>query len=100
MSAITHYLRQLFNRPSLEEVAAYQHKIPDTITVETLYDKKTGFYTAKVTEINGQPLKTLIITEGKTPEKLVSMVNDAILTYFDFPDRMKLSMPKVLPVDV
>lgn len=100
MNAIIRRIRYFFDRPSLEEVAAYQHKMPNDVLVETSYDKKTGFYTARVAEINGEKADVLIVTEGKTPEKLVEMVNDAILTYLDLPERMKRSMPKILPVDV
>lgn len=93
-------IQDFISKPSIEEVAAYQHKMPRKISVEASFDKKTGFWTAKITEIDDAKSPGLIITESKTESGLVEMVNDAILTYLDFPERMKRSMPSLLPEDI
>lgn len=87
-------------KPSIVEIAAYQHKLPHTIEVEANYDELTKFWTAKVIKLEGKKPKGLIITEAKTVDRLVEMVNDAVLTYLDFPEYMKSSMPALLPEDI
>lgn len=93
-------VQNIFNKPSIEEQAAYQHKMPQTVRVDVSYDKKTKHWTAKVTAINGSKVPGSIITESKTEEGLVHMINDAVLTYLDFPEYMKPSMPSLLPEDI
>lgn len=90
-------MQAIFDKPDIEELAAYQHKMPQSIGVEIKYDKKTSYYTAQITELDEQKISALLITEAKSEEKLVSMVNDLILTYLDFPERIKYSMPQLLP---
>ncbi len=90
-----------FDKPSVEEMAAYQHKLPSTVVVNHWYDKETGYYTARVESIDDKSLKKdLIITESKTADGLVEAINDAIFTYLDIPERMKAVLPKAMPVDV
>jgi len=93
-------IKHFFSKPSIEEVAAYQHKLPTSVQVSHSFDKRTGFYTARVTQVDGQKVRGLIVTESKSADKLIGQVNDAILTYLDFPDYMKLDMPQLLPADV
>lgn len=93
-------LKSLLDRPDIEEIAAYQHKMPQSIGVTVSYDKKTGFYTARITHLDSKKTNSILITESKAEDKLVSMVNDLVLTYLDFPERIKHSMPKLLPVDI
>ena len=50
-----------------------------------------------MTHIDKKATKNLIITESRTADGLISMVNDAVLTYLDFPERIKLHMPQLLP---
>lgn len=90
----------ILSKPSIDEIAAYQHKMPRDIRVDILYDEKTKYWTAKVIKIDNQKIKDLIITESKSEHGLVKMVNDALLTYLDFPEYMKSSMPSLLPEDI
>ena len=100
MINIIRHIKQFFDAPDIEELAAYQHKLPRSVTVDTSYDKKTGYYTAKITHFEDKAAKGLIITESKTPAGLVAMVNDAILTYLDIPERIRVRMPQLLPEDI
>jgi hypothetical protein len=100
MKKVVRRIRSLFEKPSIEELAAYQHKIPQNIKVIVSYDQKMGYWTAKVVEIEGKKVPGLIITESKTEKGIVGMVNDAVLTYLDFPEYMKSSMPPLLPEDI
>ena len=95
-------LQDLFDKPDIEELAAYQHKMPQSIGVDVSYDEKTGYYTARITKLNDKKLsnKTLLVTESKSRKELVNMVNDLVLTYLDFPERIKHSVPQLLPVDL
>lgn len=88
-----------FDKPSIEELAAYQHKIPKSITVNHSKDK-TGLYIAKVVKIDGIPVKGLILTEAKNTNKLIEMVNDAVYSYLDIPERIRPNLPKMLPKDI
>ena len=90
-------IKRLVDTPDVEELAAYQHKIPHSVKLAIEYDKNTGFYTARVTHIYTKATKNLIITESRTADGLIGMVNDAVLTYLDFPERIKLHMPQLLP---
>lgn len=100
MKSILNKIKQLFERPSIEEIAAYQHKLPSSVQVSHSFDKTTGFYTAKITQINHKKVNGIIITESKSVSRLVDQVNDAVLTYLNFPEYMKPSMPKLLPEDI
>ncbi len=96
-------MRSIFSkltRPSTVEIAAYQHKMPRDINVEVSYDRRTSYWTAKVVRLDDKVPQGLIITESKTENGLVKMINDAVLTYLDFPEYMKSSMPSLLPEDV
>ena len=88
------------NKPSTVEIAAYQHKMPRSIDVVIRYDNKDRYWTAKVIKLDNEKLNNLIINESKTEEGIVKMVNDAVLTYLDFPEYMKTSMPSLLPEDI
>lgn len=90
----------LFDKPSIEEIAAYQHKIPSRISVS--HEKeKDGTYVARVLSIDGKKIDNgMIITDGKTVEELVEMVNDAVYTYLDIPERIRPSLPKMLPSEI
>lgn len=101
MERFINHIRAYFDKPDILELSAYQHKIPQSITVESSYDKKSGYYTAKIIQVDNNAVRGLIITESKTPEGLVDMVNDALLTYLEVPERIKLALPlKLLPVDI
>lgn len=100
MKAFIVKIKHFFAKPSIEEIAAYQHKLPERVQVSHSFDKQTGFYTATVTEIDDKKVKGFIITESKSADKLIGQINDAILTYLDFPDYMKLDIPQLLPADV
>ena len=100
MYSFINKLKSLLDKPDIEEIAAYQHKMPQSIEVTIKYDKKTGFYTAQVTQLDNKKTRSILITESRTEDKLVNMVNDLVLTYLDFPERIKHNMPKLLPVDI
>lgn len=95
-----HHIRRIFNTPSIEEIAAYQHKIPGSIYVNTSYDEKTKFYTATITSLDKKKITALLITESRDAVRLVENVNDLLLTYLDIPERIKPSMPRLLPEDI
>lgn len=100
MTSILANLQNLFSRVNIEELAVYQHKQPRDIQVETSYDTQSRRYTARVAKIDSKKVSGLIVTESKTPEGLVYMVNDAILTYLDIPERIGVHLPKLLPEDI
>ena len=60
-----HHIRRIFDTPSIEEIAAYQHKIPGSIYVNTSYDEKTKFYTATITSLDKKKITALLITESR-----------------------------------
>lgn len=98
---ILNRIKSYFDKPSIEEIAAYQHKLPNHITIRHWYDEKTGYYTAKIESIDGKEIKkAILITEDKTPAGLVRMINDIMFTYLDIPERMKPYLPQALPEDL
>lgn len=90
----------IFDKPSIEEIAAYQHKIPRDIMVAHVIDKDTGKYVARISEVDGKVVKGAILTEAKNANELVEMVNDAVFTYLDIPERIRPSLPRMLPKDI
>jgi len=87
---------QYFSQPDQDEVIAYQYKIPSSITV--CVGKDHEYFIAKVEKINDKKLdKDTFLIEAKTIPSLVHEVNDMLLTYLDFPDRIKPKMPQLLP---
>lgn len=85
-----------FSPPDQEEISAYQHKIPTSITVGITKDG--DYYIARVEKINDETLKdSTFIAESKDRDQLVEEVNNMLLTYLDFPNRIKAKMPKLLP---
>lgn len=98
---LINWIKQMTDKPSMEEIAAYQHKLPREVIVRHWFDKKTGYYTAKIISIDNKDLsKVLIITEDKTPAGLINMINDALLTHLDIPERIKPALPRLLPEDI
>jgi len=100
MKSITSKIKQLFDKPSIEELAAYQHKIPSTVAVRTTKDPSSGALVASVVKIDNKKVKGAILTEADDYEELIEMVNDAVLTYLDIPERIAVYMPKLLPTDI
>ncbi|MDO4712544.1 MAG: hypothetical protein Q4B05_01385 [Candidatus Saccharibacteria bacterium] len=100
INRLYHHIRRLFDTPSIEEVAAYQHKMPGSIRVKISYDKKTKLYTATIAALDKQKVTALLITESRGAARLVENVNDLLLTYLDIPERIKPSMPRLLPEDI
>lgn len=89
-------IKDLFSSPDIDEVIAYQYKIPHSITVGVV--KEGGYFLAKVEKIDDQELKNdTFITEAKTMTELVIEVNDMLFTYLDFPEKIKSRMPQLLP---
>lgn len=99
INRLLHHIRRI-EKPSIEEIAAYQHKMPRSINVKTSYDKKTKFYTATIVNLDKKKVDALLITESRNAVDLVKSVNDLLLTYLDIPERIKPSMPRLLPEDV
>lgn len=58
----------------------HKYGIPDKITL-TVRLKTNGWFVATSDELPG------LLTQAKTQEELVQMVNDAVLTYFDVPKK-------------
>ena len=100
LKRLFHYFEWLFDRPAIEEIAAYQHKLPRSIRVEASYDEQTKFYTATITKVDKDSVKGLLITESRSIGELIERINDLLLTHLDIPERIKPSMPKLLPEDV
>jgi hypothetical protein len=89
-------LSKNLNQPDLDEVLAFQYKIPNSITVDIV--KEGDQFIARVEKINGEELKKdTFITEAETINELVVEVNDMLLTYLDFPENIKPRMPQLLP---
>lgn len=87
---------ELINQPDIDTVIAYQYKMPSNIEVQITADKEIFF--AKVKKINDEDLlNTTVITEAESIDDLVVSVNDAILTYLDFPENIKTRMPLLIP---
>src|SRR3989344_7851243 len=80
MKGVVKPLLASFKKPSLtqEQFFAYFHKLPDGISVDWKRDGK--FIIGKV-----QAGDFEFMTQGKTAEQFVDMVNDAVLTVFDIP---------------
>lgn len=87
---------ELINPPDIDTVIAYQYKMPSNIEVQITKDGDIFF--AKVKKINDDSLtRATIVTEAKTVDELVASVNDALLTYLNFPENIKSRMPLFLP---
>jgi len=79
-----------------EELEAFRHKVPNGVTLRIEYDD--GFYMAEVKKIDNKPIsqKDTVLTQAKTPQELVTNINDLVLTYLDFPEKVKLKMPQLV----
>lgn len=93
---ILEYIATYFSKPDLDEVMAFQYKLPRSIVVEI---KREGdHFIARVKEINGEAMdKSTVITEAKNRVDLIKEINDILLTYLDFPENIKPRMPQLLP---
>lgn len=97
--SIFEQIKLLFNQPDLDEVIAFQYKLPQSITVNIR--KEGGYLIAKVEKIDGKGLEdATVMTEAKTVVELVAEVNDMLLEYLDFPDNIKPRMPQLLPPEI
>ena len=94
--ALFQQLKQFFSQPDLDEVMAFQYKIPHSITVAVT--KEDEYFIAKIEKIDNRKLKNdTVMTKAKTMPELVIEVNDLLLTYLDFPENVKPRMPQLLP---
>lgn len=91
-----HRIIALLTPVDIDEFIAYQYKVPESISVSI--KKSDDGYIARVDKINDKPIKgTTFIVEAKTPNELVNEVNDTLFDYLDFPERIKVRMPILLP---
>ena len=89
-------IKKYFNKPDADEIMAYQYKVPRSIFVNI---EKTNYgFTAYIKAINDIDLTNdTLVTEATTKQELVSMVNDLVYTYLEFPESIKDHMPWLLP---
>lgn len=99
MKRLFHHIKRRLSGVDIETLAAYQHKQPDRISVSIVYDSDHRIYTARVIKLDGKIVKGAIVTEAKSVDDLVEMINDAVFTYLDFPEDVKLYVPRLLPVN-
>jgi len=80
----------------LSSVAAYRHKMPTKVLVDVKKDGK--MFIATVKKIDNKSVdNALIITQGRNEEELVTMLNDALLSYLDIPLKIGIKMPLLIP---
>jgi predicted RNase H-like HicB family nuclease len=58
----------------------YKYGIPENIKLEIKL-KKNGWYVVKSPDLPG------LMTQARNPKKLYEMINDAVLTYYDVPNK-------------
>jgi predicted RNase H-like HicB family nuclease len=73
-----------------EKIRKYRALFPGEVYV-TAYRSEEGGFGAEVITFPG------LITEAETFSDLISMVNDALYTYFDIPDKYVPFMPSYNP---
>lgn len=76
-----------------DELYAMRYKLPSKLTVRVLQNPEGG-YTAKVLGLDGA-----VVTQANSGVELMTMVNDAILTALDIPDRYRPYLATYLPED-
>lgn len=73
------WIKQFFS-PHLDRAALRKkYGIPETINIH--WDTRDGFFIITSPEMPG------LITEAKSHQELIEMVNDAVLTYYDIPEK-------------
>lgn len=73
-----------------EELIAYQSRIPDSLNVY-IKESKDGGYWVRIENLPG------CFTQANNGKELFKMVNDALYTYYEIPERCLIYMPKFLP---
>lgn len=66
-----------------EELFALSWKIPEKLEIEI--KESDGMYVAKITSYKDDN----VVTQAKTGQQLVKMVNDALYSYLDIPGKYK-----------
>ena len=74
----------------IKTLQSYKKLLPKKITVEVHKNKRDGFW-AKVKELPH------CYTQAKTPFELVKMINDAIYTYLEIPNKLRNKLGFYLP---
>ncbi len=77
MTTLHKIYRAIYPAKDSEDLIREYH-IPRTLNLQVRLTKD-GWFAASVPELPG------LITQAQTQEELLSMVNDAVLTYFDVP---------------
>ena len=96
---IFYKLYDLISKPDLDTIVAYQYKIPSSIEVEIT--KYGDVFSARIKKINNEEMsRATIVTEAGDMTELIASVNDALLTYLDFPEKIKPRMPMILPPEL
>lgn len=79
-----------------EVVIAYRTAIPSSIDLQINTKGDHFIATIKSVENKKLPKDTLLITEAKTPDALVDMVNDLIFAYKNIPENYRPFYRKIL----
>lgn len=77
-------------KKNIKEINSYRSLFPREIVVKILRSEDGGF-AAEITEF------PRCYTEADTFAELIEMINDAIKTYFEVPDKYNSYMPTHLP---
>jgi hypothetical protein len=81
---------------SIDEIAVYQYKFPKSVSVEIKYWKEDKVYSAVIKKINGKSIGDGFATQGRNEKELIEMINDAVLTYLDFPPDVSVRLRRVI----
>lgn len=75
-------LAKLFAPRISAEAAKQKYNLPERVTCDVELSPD-GWFIATVPELPG------LVTQGKTQDELVAMINDAVLCYFDVTENVK-----------
>jgi hypothetical protein len=70
-----------------EEVAAYETTIPNRIHIS--FKKDDEYFIGFIDEVNEEPIKGLLITQGKTQEELITNLNQLVYTHIKMPEKIR-----------
>lgn len=73
----------------IDVLAFYKNKLPSQIAVKVHKDNDTNKYWA---EVEADKKGDAIFTEASSRDRLEDMVNDAVTTYYEIPERFSRSL--------
>ncbi len=79
MKTIFHSIFRTLYPHQAPEAVKQQYGLPETLNLTVRF--KDGWFVVTSSELPG------LVTEARSHDELVEMVNDAVLTYFDVPRR-------------